>query len=179
MQTSHSEYRNKYAAGELIGFDNIVETYVSEHATDFDVGVVLAKGTADDQVLLLDSAAEASDWEDLRGIAIKNQSLEKTISTGVRMISDEDPCSVLIKGRIAVLITDTVAKGDLVYFTHTTGGSSTVYTYRNDLDTDKAIAIPARFVEAGTTGQIVPIDVDFTMGAMMHQAFSAAGHTHE
>ena len=173
MQTSHSEYRSRFAAGELIGFDNEVFTYVSEHATDFDVGTVLAKGTADDQVLLLDSAAEAADWEDLRGIAIKNQSLEKTVSTGVRMISDEDPVSVLVKGKIAVLITDTVAKGDAVFFTHTTGGASTVYTYRNDLDTDKAIAIPGVFLEAGTTGQVVPIYVNFLDGALNHIIFTA------
>ncbi len=178
MQTAHSEYRSRFAAGQLIGDNHVIDTYISEHATDFDVGTVVCKGTADDQVLLLDSSAEASDWEDLRGIVIQNQSLEKAISTGERKISDEDPVSVLRKGRIAVLVTDTVAKGEVVWFCHTTGGASTVYTYRNDIDTDKAVAIPAIYAEAGVTGDIVPIDVDFVTGALTHQMYSLVGHTH-
>jgi hypothetical protein len=178
MQTSHSEYRGKYTAGQLIGFDNQVETYISENAADMAIGEYVVKGTAEDQIKRPADAAGITDWEEARGIIIRNQTLEKKIGTGKRVIEDEDPTSVVRKGRVCVLLGGTVTKGAAVFYVHTTGGASTIHTYRADLDTDKAAAIPAVFVEGGGAGEIVPIDINLDM-AIADLRFSALGHSHE
>jgi len=156
MQTSHNEYRSKYSVGQLIGQDNRIETVISEDAGDIDIGQSVFKGTNDNQAKKPTGAFTLAAFQ---GVVIKNQVLEKAIGTGNLAIEDEESFSVVTKGRIAVLVEDTVAKGDDVFFVHTAGTSSQ-YTYRTDLDTNKASQIPAKFLESGVTGDILLIDVN-------------------
>ncbi len=159
MQTSHSEYRDKYVAGQIVGDDFRLETMIAEDASNIDPGMIVIKGTADKQAKKPTAAFAPAT---IQGIVINNQRLEKAISTGDRAIQDEETFTVLTRGKIAVPVTDTVARGETAWFVHTVG-TSAVHTWRGDIDTNKASKIPGRYLEAGTTGDIVLVEINLDL----------------
>ena len=63
--------------------------------------------------------------------------------------------TVLQEGDIAVELGATVSANDDAFYVNTPGGASVQYTWRNDVDTDKAVQVPGKFRQAGVSGDIV------------------------
>jgi len=134
-------------------------TRTADGATAIDPGMAVIKSTADTDVIL---PAAAFTYANFQGVAAWSPvDQEQALLTGDRSYSANDPVTVAEDGEIEVLVTDTVAKDGACYFVHTAGGSSTIHTFRSDLDTDKASAIPAIFLEDGVSGDVVKIQVSY------------------
>lgn len=131
-------------------------TGIIEGATPVDAGMVVIKGTADNEVILPAAAFTIAEFSGVIGWSPVDK--EKALFTGVKQYVAGDTASVGEDVEIEVLVTDTVAKWTAVWFVHTVGNSA-VHTFRSDIDTDKASQIPAVYLEAGTTGDIVKIRV--------------------
>ena len=135
----------------------ITSSRTADGATAIDPGMAVIKSTADRDVIL---PAATFSIIAFQGVAAWSpMDKEKAISTGDKSYVANDELTIIEDGVVEVLVTDTVAKDGLVYFVHTTGGSSTLHTFRSDLDTDKADIIPAVFLEDGVTGDIVQIRI--------------------
>lgn len=157
-QTTVSEYRDAYVVGQILNPEEAVtETRIVEESTGLIPGNVAIQGTDDIEVARADAAFTQ---ETFQGIVVYSDvGREKALTTGTVTYEDASEVTILKDGVIAVPITDTVTKNEIVFFTHTTGGASTLHTYRGDLDTDKAAEIPAYFLDSGVTGDIVRIRV--------------------
>lgn len=155
-QTSVSEFRDTYIQGAIQNPNEAVtESRIVDDSTNILPGYPVVQGTNDLDVSLPSAAFTQAEFQ---GIAVYSDTAkEHAISTGVNSYADDEPITILKDGVIAVLVEDTVTKGEIVFAVHTTGGASTLYTYRGDLDTDKAAEIPATFEESGVSGDLVKI----------------------
>lgn len=153
----------------------ITSTRTADGATAIDPGMAVIKSTADYDVKLPGATFTLIAFQGVVGWSPMDK--EKAISTGDKSYVANDELTIIEDGVVEVLVTDTVAKDGLCYFTHTTGGSSTVNTFRSDADTDKADPIPAVYLEDGVTGDIVRIRI--SQGARTASLlYSALSHTH-
>jgi len=114
-------------------------------------------------------AVPAFTQKDIAGIVVKPVSggSAKRFSDGVITISLDDLVTVLQEGDIAVLLGDPVTAGDDAFYVNTPGGSSDQYTWRNSVDTDKAVQTPGRFMQSGSAGDIVMLrfNTDAVLGS--------------
>lgn len=153
-QTTVDEFRKEYVQGQVHN-PSIADTKegIVDDSNPVYPGYLMIQGTDPDDVSI---PVAAFTFDEIRGIVIwSGQDKEKALYTGINAYEDDDPLSLLQRGFIAVTLGGTVAKGDTAFFVHTTGGASPQWTYRNDLDTDKASEIPAVFQKAGVSGDIV------------------------
>ena len=161
-QTTVQEYRDPYVQGQIHN-PNIADTQeaIVDDSNPIYPGYTVIQGTDPDDISV---PIAAFTFDEIRGIVTwSGQAKEKSLYTGVNYFEDDDPLTLLKRGLIAVTLGGTVAKGDTAFFVHTAGGASAQWTYRNDLDTDKASEIPATFEAAGISGDIVL--VRFTIDA--------------
>ncbi len=167
-QTSVSEFRDKYVAGQLHN-PSIVDTEsrLVDDSTNILPGDVVLQSTLDIDVV---GAVAAFTKVTFQGIAIWNAfQNEKALSTGLNTYEDDQPIPILKRGVIAVLLGDTVAKGGTGFFVHTTGGDSTLHTWRIDLDTNKASEVPGVYLQGGDSGDIVlfRLSIDAGIGSVL------------
>jgi hypothetical protein len=163
MQTSATEFNPQWKEGQITRSDDPrTWTLHNEDASVMKKGYTVIKGT--DKRTQGKKPVAAFTFDEFGGIIIDAVGIsEKKLITGEIEIDTDQGFTVLREGFMAVKITATVAVGDDVFFVHTTGGASAQWTYRNDLDTDKASKIPARFEQAGVSGDIVEIYVNDAM----------------
>lgn len=156
-QTSVTDRRTRIQ-GRVNAFDQVsTSVRTADGATSIDPGMAVIKSTADTDVIL--PAATFTEIA-FQGVVVWSPvDQEQQQSDGDRSYVANDVLAICTDGIIEVLVTDTVAKDGVAYFTHTTGGASTLHTWRSDLDTDKAASTPAIFLEDGVTGDIVKIKV--------------------
>ena len=129
----------------------------ADGATAIDPGMAVIKGTVDTDVIL---PAATFTHAAFQGVVVWSAfDKEQDISSGDKSYVANDELAIITDGVVEVLVTDTVAKDGVCFFVHTTGGASTIHTFRSDLDTNKANEIPAKFLEDGVTGDIVKIRV--------------------
>jgi hypothetical protein len=161
MQIAYSEIQAKYIAGQSTkDADSVKDTVISEDGTYTILpGQLVIKGTAG-----VELPVAAFTFQNIEGI-VNYDSVEATheITTNVTGFVDEDYMSIHKKGYLAVTLTGTVAKGGKLFFVHTAGGASALHTWRGDLDTDKASAIPAVATEAGVSGDTIEIKFNSDM----------------
>lgn len=153
-QTTVSEFRNTYVAGQLHDPSTAqTRTKIVDDSTNILPGDVVVKGTGQYDVK---GAVAAFTKATFRGVAIWNAfQNEKALTTGVNSYSDDQPIPVLEEGIIAVLLGGTVTEGGTGFFVHTAGGASALHTWRADLDTDKASEVPGVYLQDGVSGNIV------------------------
>lgn len=128
-------------------------TALNEDTTAFKIGYAAIAGTDPDTQMKKPAAAFT--FDQFVGVVYSAVGIsEKALSTGTIDIVTNQRAVYARKGYMAILVTSTagltITKGEDVFFVHTTGGDSTQWTYRNDLDTDKASKIPAIFMQSAT-----------------------------
>lgn len=162
-QTTVTEYQDQYVAGQIHNPNEAkTRTHVVNDSNGIPYGRAVIKGTAENEVKNPTAAFTKAVF---RGIAAWTPvGTEKALLTGTNTVANDEEIYILKTGVISVLVTDTVTEGGTVFYTHTTGGASTLYTFRSDLDTDKASEIPAVFLEDGVTGDIVKIQLMYAAG---------------
>ena len=158
-QTVVNEFQDKWQKG-MVGTSHYVRdtTAISEVAGEVEFGELLLIGSSDPEEGAVRPAA-AFAQNRIKGIVMAPVSggVQKRYSDGAIFFEQGDSMTLVQEGDIAVLLDDNVSAFDNVFYVHTAGGASAQYTYRNDLDTDKASQIPAQFLEAGSPGDIVLI----------------------
>lgn len=132
-------------------------TRTADGATAIDPGMAVIKSTADTDVILPAAAFTEIQFQGV--VALSFLDKEQALSTGDKSYVANDVLTIIEDGDVEVLVEDTVAKDGVAWFVHTTGGASSLHTFRSDIDTDKASSIPAIFLEDGVTGDIVKIRV--------------------
>jgi len=103
-------------------------------------------------------------FADFSGIIIHAQGIkEKELSTGVIEIEQGRAFTVLREGYMVVRANLTVAYDDPVFFIHAAGPNQ--FKYTNVIGTGDTLAakIPALYKQAGTSGDLVEIYVNFAM----------------
>lgn len=156
-QTSVTD-RDTKIQGQFNPFDQITtDTRTADGATAIDPGMAVIKSTADKDVILPAATFTHIQFQGVVGLSLLDK--EQSITTGDKSYVANDVLTIVTDGKIHVLVEDTVAKDGPVFFVHTTGGASTLHTFRSDLDTDKADEIPAVFLEDGVTGDLVEIRI--------------------
>lgn len=162
-QTSVSEYRDTYVAGQLSDPSTAqTRNKIVDDSTNILPGDVVVKGTNQDDVK---GAVAAFTKATFRGIAIWNAfQNEQALVTGVNSYEDDEPIPVLEEGVIAVLLGGTVTEGGTGFFVHTAGGASALHTWRADLDTDKAAEVPGVYLQDGVSGDIVRFKLNRSAG---------------
>jgi hypothetical protein len=156
-QTSVTDRRTRIQ-GRVNAFDQVsTSVRTADGATAIDPGMAVIKSTADYDVILPAAAFTEIQFQGVVALSLTDK--EQALSTGDKSYVANDELSIVTDGIIEVLVTDTVAKDGVAYFVHTTGGASTIHTWRSDADTDKASSAPAIFLEDGVTGDIVKIKV--------------------
>lgn len=163
MQSTASKFTEQWIEGQLTRTSPLDQgSLVNDDAAVSKVGYVQIKGT--DPARQGKKPIVAFSFADFSGIIQQAIGLkEKALSTGVIELANGDGFTVLRRGYMAVKITQDVSYDDPVFFVHTGGGASAQWTYRKDLDTDKASKIPALYKQAGSSGDIVEIFVNFSM----------------
>ena len=157
-QTTVKEFRDRYVQGQIQN-PSIADTEegIVDDANPIYGGYTMIQGTNEKDRSL---PVAAFTFAAFRGLAVwSGQAKEKNLYTGDNSYSDDDPITLLKRGIIPVLLGETVVKGDTAFFVHTAGGASPIFTYRNDLDTNKASEIPAVFEQGGVSGDIVLLRV--------------------
>lgn len=143
---------------------------LNEDVTAMKIGYVAVVGT--DPNTQGKKPTAAFTFDDVLGIVYSAVGIsEKALSTGAVDIVTNQRFAYARKGYIAVRVTSTagltITKGENAFFVHTTGGDSTQWTFRNDLDTDKASKLPAIFMESKTIGaggdEIVELKINADM----------------
>lgn len=162
-QATATEFTGQWQEGQRTRSDDArTWTLNNEDASAMKVGFTVIKGT--DKRRQGKKPVAVFTFDDFGGIIMSAIGIaEKALGTGVIEIDPDRGFAVLREGFMAVKVTDTVAVGGDVFFVHTGGGASAQWTYRSDLDTDKASKIPARFEQAGVDGDIVEIYVNDAM----------------
>lgn len=144
--------------GQFNPFDQITtDTRTADGATAIEAGMAVIKSTADTDVILPAAAFTEIAFQGVVGYSPVDT--EQTLLTGVRTYVANDVLTIVRDGKVFVLVDDTVAKDGVVWFVHTAGGDSDLHTYRIDIDTDKASAIPAVYETDGVAGDLVLIRV--------------------
>jgi len=157
-QTTVSEFRETFVQGQVSNPSIADNDSKIVDGTSIQQGWAVIKGSNQDDVTV---PAAAFTQTTIRGVAMQNPfQNEQALTTGINIYEDDQPIPVLKKGKIAVLLGGTVTEGGIAFFVHTTGGASTINTWRGDLDTDKASEVPARFDSDGVSGDIVLIRLD-------------------
>jgi len=112
-QTSYSRLHDARVHGSLNDMnDNEIQSGSAEVA--IPIGIAVARGTADDQVVLASAV-------DFLGVAIRDLSLEGLITTQVISYKIGDIVSVLRSGRINLACPTGCTAGDPVNFVDATG----------------------------------------------------------
>lgn len=113
-QTSYSNYHGAAYSGQLQGNGpKVIDTYLVETAAGIIPGVVVSKGTGDDQCVV------GGDGTGI-GIVIKNYDVENNSSDAI-VYAQKTPVGVLVEGDISVLLDGAGNKGDALYYNDTTG----------------------------------------------------------
>ena len=124
---------------------------------------------AGDNTGTLDYSVPAFTQKDIAGIVVKpvTGGRAKRFSDGYLKYSLNDVMTILQEGDVAVELGGTVSAGDDAFYVNTPGGASQQYTWRNDADTDKAVQVPGRFMQAGVSGDIVMMrfNLDVVLGS--------------
>ncbi len=162
--------------GRINSFEPVITSArTADGATSIDPGMAVIKSTADYDVVLPAATFSLIEFQGVVGWSAVDK--EQAISTGDKSYVANDELTICEDGVVEVLVTDTVAKDGLVYFTHTAAGDSTIHTFRADADTNKADPIPATYMEDGVSGDVVRIRI--SQGARTASLlYSALGHTH-
>ena len=156
-QTSVTD-RETEIQGQFNPFDQIsTDTRTADGATPIDPGMAVIKSTADTDVILPAAAFTEISFQGVVGLSLVDK--EKGILTGDKSFVANDVLTIVTDGKIFVFVDDTVAKDGVAFFVHTTGGASTLHTFRSDLDTNKASSIPAVYLTDGVSGDLVQIRV--------------------
>jgi len=104
------------------------------------------------------AAADITTAASVAGITVRSNVVENEDSEGYQ-VYDEMEC--LSQGVIYVEVEAAVDVSDSVYVRHTASGTEQRGAFRGDADTADASILPgARFLEAGTAGQIVPVEIN-------------------
>jgi hypothetical protein len=173
MQTTHPRKMGIGRIGQIedAGDDKFAKTFV--HTTDVTLdgtkeipfGTLVARSGTD---LCLKLAATA---DPIAGVAVLSDAYDIDNEVGTVGLKEGVPVSCLQRGRIRVLLEETVATGDPVRYraVATTGENAGAFRTSDPTGTDTVLITQgARFVEGGTvaTGAVLEIDV-------MHLTFTA------
>jgi hypothetical protein len=140
-------------------------TYNNEDASIMKVPYAVIKGT--DPTRQAKKPVAAFTFDQFAGIIVNAVGIsEKQLSTGEIDIESGQSFTVLRKGKVIVRFTQNFTEGNSVFFVHTAGGASAQWTYRVDLDTDKASKIPAKCLSSGLSGELgeIELNVDLRIG---------------
>lgn len=137
--------------------------------TVIDAGSFSFPTAAGDNSGTLDYSVGAFTQKDIKGIVAKPVSggQAKRFSDGVINYKLGDSMTLVEEADIAIELGADVEAQDDAFYVHTPGGASDQYTYRNDADTDKATQIPGKFLQGGTSGEIVKMrfNLDAVLGS--------------
>jgi hypothetical protein len=113
-QTTYSRYHTAAYSGQLQGDGpKVIDTYVVETAAGIAPGVVVSKGTADDQCVV------GGDGTGI-GVVVRNLDVENNTSDEI-VYAQGTPVGVLVEGDISVLMDGAGDKGSAIYYDDTTG----------------------------------------------------------
>lgn len=160
-----------YQEDQPIGFEgalastgsNETDAGVVETSTVVKPGYLVLKGTGQKDV---QAPTAAFTYQEIAGLSFVEINNEKTLRTNLLEYNQYDDLAILKKGYIYLKLSGTVTKDQNLFFVHTTGGASPIYTWRGDLDTDKASKTPILALSAGGDGDIIKakINVDMQIG---------------
>ncbi len=163
MQSTATEFTEQWQEGQITrSGDRDDWTYNNEDASVMKIGYVVLKGT--DKRRQAKKPVAAFTFDEFAGIIFAAVGIvEKKLISGEIEIDTGRGFSALQKGYMAVKVTQAVAVGNDVFFTHTGGGASPQWSFRKDNDTDKASKIPAVYLQAGSPDDIVEIKINSDM----------------
>ena len=117
----------------------------------------------------LDYSVPAFTQKDIAGIVYKpvTGGRAKNFYDGFLANRLGDMMTIVQEADIAIELGGTVSANDDAFYVNTPGGASAVGTFRNDVDTDKAVQIPGRFQQHGVAGDIVMMrfNLDAVLGS--------------
>ena len=155
QQTSYTIDHPKGINGQIADCaPRTVDTKLNEEsvagAMQFGVGV--ARGTADNQVLLPTVA------DTVFGFTVYTKGFELVAGSNIVEIAENDDISVMVQGALYVCPEDDVTAGGDVYVRHVAAGAEQLGAVRSDADgTDASVAVGWVFEEDGLAGSIVKI----------------------
>jgi len=149
-------------AGALVDLHGLrgadILTGRNELATAIVPGFFIAKGAADEDVMIDDSGATGAD---ILGVAIDNENRERasgSVATGGYPINALVP--YVKNGRVYVNCGSVAAKGGDVFVRFKAGTTAVIGEAYNSADTASCDAINAKFAETITAAGIVAIDLN-------------------
>lgn len=133
-----------------------------------DPGMAVIKSTADYDVILPAAAFTYANFQGVAALSLTDK--EQALLTGDKSYSANDEVTIVRDGEVEILLGGTVAYEDDLFFVHTAAGASAIHTYRADLDTDKASAVPMIALEAGVSGDVIQAQV--SLGAKISKTLT-------
>lgn len=165
-QSTATQYREKWQEGQVSRSGPRDDwSYLNEDAAATKITHTVIKGTNPERQAKKPVAAFT--FDEFAGIAFNAVGVaEKALNTGAIEIDTNKGFTALRKGKIVVRFTQDFNEGDSPFFVHTAGGASAIWTYRVDLDTDKASKIPAKCLSSGVSGELgeIELNVDMRIG---------------
>jgi hypothetical protein len=163
-QTTYARDVTKKRAGAVVDLGSLqagdILTGRNELATAIKPGFFVAKGAADDDVMIDDSGATGAI---ILGVAVDNENRERnqaSLLTGGYVQNALVP--YIKKRRVYVNCGSVAAKGGAVFVRFKAGTTAVIGEAYNSADTASADAVAATFAETITSAGIVAIDLNIT-----------------
>lgn len=138
-----------------------------ESSAEIPFGVMVAIGTEDDGALLLHTSAAAMASK-LKGVSVFGHGYAKPQELGDTGFKPKCTFDVLNKGRIYVLVEETVAVGDDVRVRVVTAGNEVKGAFRATQDSTDCVKINkfAKWIRGASSGGLAVVEIDMTNSAL-------------
>lgn len=169
MPTVQSSVSDKPAigrAGQIAdsGRDKVARSYVNAEASaEMPFGVMLARGTGDQDALLPHTSAAAM-ADAFIGVLVFNHAYAKDGELGDTGLKPNVQLSVLTHGRVLVTTEDAVSPGDPVRVRVVTAGMEVAGAFRTAQDLTDCVDIStmARWVTSAGAGELAVLELNMT-----------------
>jgi len=175
-QTSYSNTMTAAFAGMLAdtGRNDIFGALQAEASLEIPFGVMVCKGTGDNDAKL----PAASDAK-LIGVLVHSHAYEPRTDLGTTGVKPGATLNVMNRGRMHVLVEETVVREDRAYIRYASGaGGTQLGAFRKSAVSNETIDVRAnvKFVTSASSGQLAIIEVDM-LNTMSIGATGAAGES--
>ncbi len=157
-QTTYSVTPAAAYAGQLAGIEpKRIGSYFNEVASALQFGIMVAQGTAKNQVLNVSGTGD-----DIVGVTVRAHQDDTSLAGATGIPASGGKADIIREGRVWVAVEEAVVAGDPVFFRHTSGGGGTVIgKFRNDADTASCDALPnARFLDYDATNSVALLELN-------------------
>jgi hypothetical protein len=161
MQTTYGTTPEPGLPGQLYDLSPMTkDSYINAAGADLPFGIALAKGTGDQDAILV-----AADTAKILGIAIHSHAYDNQALSGTAGIPDDRMLNVVKRGRVWVRVEEAVTKGDAVYVRYANGVADATKTQKGSIrksaDTSTAVLLAgATFYTSAAAGAMAVVDIN-------------------